>query len=417
MRITKDRIKDPNYDFNRIRNYIERGDLSENNKKVLRQYMMVLNTGVGVKKPLKLDSIRGAIGTGIQFGEIIKKDYLDCDKNDIINYLGELRVQGKAESTISLYSILLRQFYVWLYRENKLCSYEEIPEIVKWVKGRKVKKAIDRTKLISTKDVKKMVNASDNDRDKALVMTIFESATRRGELLDIKIKDIQFDKHGCKIHVRGKTGSRHIYLIEAVPFILRWFENHPFKDDPESYFFISLATNYYGQALSRGHIGSHLKTIAKRAGIKKHIHPHLFRHSRASFLGEKFSFNDRDLKLYCGWSENSDMPNRYLHYNEDAIFEKMKIASGVCTEEETKQEQKEKDRLKPVICSRCSHKNTFNSVYCSSCSQILDQKEALNLEDMKNKVINEAMEEFMKIAQDSERLKRFEEFKEQMKVS
>jgi hypothetical protein len=45
---------------------------------------------------------------------------------------------------------------------------------------------------------------------------------------------------------------------------------------------------------------------------------------------------------------------------------------------------------------------------------VLDVNESIKIEDLKKRAINQAMEEFMKIAQNPERIKAFEEFKNQV---
>jgi len=72
-----------------------------------------------------------------------------------------------------------------------------------------------------------MIEACDNPRDRALVHVLYESGARSGELLNMKIGDVEFDQYGAVIRVCGKTGPRRLRLIESVPDLQLWLSMHP----------------------------------------------------------------------------------------------------------------------------------------------------------------------------------------------
>src|SRR5919199_4040417 len=67
-----------------------------------------------------------------------------------------------------------------------------------------------------------------------------DSAARPHELLKLRIKDVVFKltpdkKQYAEILVNGKTGSRHIPLIDSIPYIKDWITNHhPQAGNPNS---------------------------------------------------------------------------------------------------------------------------------------------------------------------------------------
>ena len=129
-----------------------------------------------------------------------------------------------------------------------------------------------------------MIKACHNVRDKAIISVLYESGTRVGEFLGMKIKNVQFDKYGAVIVVHGKTGWRRIRLFSSVPHFSNWIEHHPLKDDPEAPLWIRLGSKNHCKPLSYEALRMLLRKIAKRAGIKKNVNPHNFRHSRATDL-------------------------------------------------------------------------------------------------------------------------------------
>ena len=47
--------------------------------------------------------------------------------------------------------------------------------------------------------------------------------------------------------VNGKTGSRHIPLIQSIPYIKEWLSNHPSRNNPKSPLFVGLDSHNMGR--------------------------------------------------------------------------------------------------------------------------------------------------------------------------
>lgn len=62
-----------------------------------------------------------------------------------------------------------------------------------------------------------------------------DSSCRPSELLRLKIKDVVFkmvgNKQYAEILVNGKTGTRHIPLINSIPYLKDWLDTHPSKNN------------------------------------------------------------------------------------------------------------------------------------------------------------------------------------------
>jgi integrase len=117
----------------------------------------------------------------------------------------------------------------------------------------------------------------------------------------LRRKHIQFDHLGAILIMDGKTGMRRVRLLESAPLLDEWISDRSFK--PEDAIF----PNTYRAYVKR------LKTLSKRAGISKRIYPHLFRHSRATFLAGYLT--EAQLCAYMGWTISSAMPRIYVHLN------------------------------------------------------------------------------------------------------
>ena len=74
------------------------------------------------------------------------------------------------------------------------------------------------------------------------------------EILNLGIRDIVFKTTGNKqyaeVLVNGKTGSRHIPLIQSIPYVKDWLSNHPSRNNPNSPLFVGLGRNSMGKQLN-----------------------------------------------------------------------------------------------------------------------------------------------------------------------
>ena len=147
-----------------------------------------------------------------------------------------------------------------------------------------------------------------------------------------------------------------------------------------------------------------MREIGRKAGITKRVRLHLFRHTRLNYLACKEGFNEKDLRLFAGWSKNSDMPNTYLHYDHERLDEKILAKDG-----KRKTEEADTFSLKPLSCSRCGVECQTDALFCS-CGQIVNSKKFMEMENLKERETNATIKFFMKMAEDKELMRRFKEF-------
>jgi integrase/recombinase XerD len=108
------------------------------------------------------------------------------------------------------YKTICERFYRWLG------GSEEYPSEVRWTKARVV--GANRKlpeELLTESDVSRMVQAADFGRDRALIVALYESGCRVGEIGQLQIRHVEFDEHGARLIVRGKTGMRRVRVVRA----------------------------------------------------------------------------------------------------------------------------------------------------------------------------------------------------------
>ncbi|KXS43907.1 MAG: phage integrase [Methanolobus sp. T82-4] len=287
-------------------------------------------------------------------------------KKDVENYTLYRRKNNKPK-TVHNDIVDLRLFFKWLKPDNDFFTN---------IKTRTPKNHLPTKEIIMPADVKKLVPSCKSQRDRAIVMSFWDSAARATEILNLNLGHVEIDRYGAVIVVEGKTGMRRIRLIEAVPDLQAWINQHPYKDNPNAPLFVTFRnSNGEPKRLDIRTVQNMLKTAAEDAGIKKNVHPHAFRHGKLTDLVKR-GFKETELRIIAGWEADSKMPATYIHLSGEDVEKKMLASYGII-EDESKIEKLE---LRPIECPRCKTKNSYDAKYCSSCSMILDMETAIKHE-------------------------------------
>ncbi|MBI4896090.1 MAG: tyrosine-type recombinase/integrase [Candidatus Aenigmarchaeota archaeon] len=228
--------------------------------------------------------------------------------------------------------------------------------------------------ILSEEEFQKVKESAQTFREKALISLLCESGCRAGEIVNLRVKDVVFDDFGAVIRVDGKTGQRRIRLIQSVPFLSIYLQEHRYREDPLAPLFYRI-DKHIKMSLSYVTINEIVKDCARRAGIKKRIFTHLFRHSRATHLAKHLT--EQELKIYFGWVGDSKMAGTYVHLSGKDVEDKILQINGITPVNTTGN-----SLLKTKHCVRCTMTNDSAATYCSRCGMILDEKEAFKAKDV-----------------------------------
>jgi len=311
-----------------------------------------------------------------------QKPLKDLTKEDVIKYITTLRNDGMTEKTVNTFHSLLSRFLLW-WNGSK-----EYPDCIAGLKPKRNNKIKLPEDIPTEEEIKKMIAAADSIRDKAVISVLYESALRIGEFLGIRIGDLRFDDFGCLVRVTSeKNGNdRMIRLVNSVPVLNVWLEQHPYREDPSYSVWIDNCSNrknhpHYGKALQHAGVYGILKRLSVKAKLKKNIYPHILRHARLTELAKKIP--ESMLRKVAGWKPNSNMVEVYVHYNNQAVDDI--LLSKVYGRKDINGEKKA-DVLRPVVCNRCKVENSPESDYCSKCYYPLNEKSIHDLEIVKNAI-------------------------------
>ncbi len=167
-----------------------------------------------------------------------------------------------------------------------------------------------RDKVLRPEELEALLGACGNPRDRAILAILAETGLRIGELLSMRLRDVEALPDGSfRLRVRGKTGLRVVVAIRSAPALSEWLEVHPRPEDPEAPLWTTLRRPY--RPLRPKAFREHLRHLARRAGLSRPVHPHMLRHTRLTQLAHVLP--EQELKVVAGWTMSSRMAAVYVH--------------------------------------------------------------------------------------------------------
>lgn len=162
--------------------------------------------------------------------------------------------------------------------------------------------------ILSKEEMKKLISVIKNIKHLSIVYLLYSGGLRVSEIINLKIKDIDSSRMVIKIVQSKGKKDRYVSLSQKTLDLLRKYLRVYFIDfNIEQYLFKGQNKEQY----SVKSIQEFLKNYGKLAGITKHIHPHLIRHSYATHQLE----NGLDIGILQNLlgHNNPKTTQRYIH--------------------------------------------------------------------------------------------------------
>ena len=202
------------------------------------------------------------------------REFLAYLRDNQVRFGGHSTLSRKPvnRTTIQRYYRVLCSLWTWLLAEE-LTTDNPLLRIRTPRPERKVIKAL------SPDEVKKLLasfdNSFDGKRNKAILFTLIDGGLRLGELLRLRLDDV--DMQHQLLQIKGKTGERVVrFGTTTAKALLRYLMiRGRINGSTESLWLTSK-----GQVLTVSGVQSMFKRLSTRAGIE--VHPHLLRHTFAT---------------------------------------------------------------------------------------------------------------------------------------
>lgn len=277
------------------------------------------------------------------------KDLTKIKRQDIEEYITKLNKNVFKKENGQVYTgntkadikKFIRQFWKWLKGNG-----EFYPPEVAWIKTgiSKDEKRIPEDVLLYS-DVIKLAHGMQKIEYRILVLLLFDSGFRIAEIMSVRKKDITFKEYDsskkcfwikCTV---SKTEPREVPIplfTEELQTFLRSSYMESKKDDE-----LIFQMSYRAVA----------KCLSENAEkiLKRKVHPHLFRHSSATYYAEQYQGDRLKLAQKYGWTLSSSQMETYVRMSANYLKQGVKqvYSNEVVKFKETL--QKENEELKKEL--------------------------------------------------------------------
>jgi site-specific recombinase XerD len=249
---------------------------------------------------------------------------------DVQDYINELNERKLKSSTIKARLSACSSFYEYLlsFRSNerniKLLNFNPFKNgIIKQEKSKKItKNDAHTTETLTDDELQKLYSVIKLEslkgvRDYAIIKLMVNGALRRSELVNLKVQDIYEREFEYWIHIeQGKGNKNRDNFINAdvVKAIEKYLiaTGRSIKDKSDDFIFKGLSNNGLNSSrLTADAVKQLIEKYCIKAGIKKRISPHSFRHKAVTTLLEN-NVKPELVMEFCGHASiNTTM--RYWH--------------------------------------------------------------------------------------------------------
>jgi hypothetical protein len=284
----------------------------------------------------------------------------------------------------------IKKFFKWVYTPALELKQRPKPQIIQNIPSLKRKEIsiYKPSDLWTLEDDLLFLKWCPNKRDRCYHAISRDLSARPHEILGLKLKDIVFKSVGSKqyaeVIVNGKTGARHLPLIDSLPYIKEWSDQHPQRNNPEAYFICSHDRKAFAKQMSLKGLQYIYKQYSKKYFprllndptiskedkrkiedlLKKPWNLYIRRHS--SLTQKSKYLKENILRQHAGWSPRSQMHLKYVHYFGNESSESILQEYGILPKE-----NQDTNTLRPKQCPNCNEPNRPDSKFCAKCRMVL----------------------------------------------
>jgi integrase len=246
--------------------------------------------------------------------------YLPADPKTIRAFIEHEMKAGKKPATVRRYIATIGRAHVGAGLLNP-CSGEAVRLALKKM-GRETSARQAQARALGWKEIKEFIGSAGKglraDRERAMLCMAYETLARRGELVALEVRDVEFWPNGTgqALIRRGKTDAegqgRVAYLSrETVKWLNIWLEHAKINEGP--IYRRLIGRDQIGGALNPGSIAPIFKRVAQWIGMPARFVAEVSGHSTRVGAAQDLAELDIDLAAITqagGW-KSSRMPLQY----------------------------------------------------------------------------------------------------------
>ncbi|MFB6200375.1 MAG: tyrosine-type recombinase/integrase [Candidatus Nanohaloarchaea archaeon] len=347
-------------------------------------------------------------------------DLDEIGRSEVNAYLSE-------RGNVYTYKAPLRQFFLWYYLDRKQVGEDELPRFVeKDLKDAPPRKGKVKAEDVPKEDeVKALLAAARNRRDKALIALLADKGMRISEALSLDLGDVNRDKAGIYLMVPEAKKQYESYrrnrLTFSRPALQDWLEEHPYTGDEDAPLFVAMqrrfecvdcgsdgnwredeCTECGGDIeVSRPRMGysaarAVMNTLREEADVRDSITLHKFRHYSATNDLKDEHMKERYIVKEHGWDDPT-MLDRYGHLTDDEVDKariRQMVERGELSPDALPENGNGEDEVavELIRCPNCHRENSPERDMCSTCNQPFTEdaaEEQERYEDLVDEVLDD----------------------------
>jgi len=306
---------------------------------------------------------------------VSEKDLKECEREDINKIVGYMHMNYKSPESKMDFLKNIKSLWKVLFTEiDEKGRLDEtiVPYCVRHLSGKidKSKQKL-RNDRLTWEEFEKILDFFSSDyRMQAYLFLALESLGRPQELLYLKLKDIELYDNYAKIWIseHGKEGTGFLQCIDSYPYVSRWYNMHPFKNNIDSYFFLNLGRHKQYQQLKPENVAQILRNACRKLGIKKSVTGYSLKRNGVTFRRLRGD-SDVEIQHAARWTSTKQLKIYDMSQQEDA-FKMELVKRGIINTD-----SQNYGHLKPKTktCMFCKKQNALTNETCENCHRVLDR--------------------------------------------
>lgn len=154
----------------------------------------------------------------------------------------------------------------------------------------------EKEKVVLTEEcLKALLSAPGNRkieiRDTTILVVLYDLAIRSGELLSLKLSDVNLQRNTPYLRIHGKEDKERIVSISdnTVKHLERYIKHFHHTDAPDTEYMFYTIIHNHANAMSPGNVERIINKYADKIheeypDLPQKVHPHMFRRTRATNL-------------------------------------------------------------------------------------------------------------------------------------
>lgn len=273
-------------------------------------------TTLGLAK-LTVDRYREDLTKYFTFLDSRGKTYREVTRDDIDLFTDALS-NTMAPRSMHRPLCAVRTFYTWLNRTDRMTN-----AVADWVDlpryARNLPIPLTEKEAVAVLEVAE-TNPLNKDwlpkiQDVVILRLLYATAMRLGEVAALKVQDFDWDA-GTIVVTKGKGGkTRVVHVDQKTQHLVRRLISYGQRKASD--FLIHNPRSERNEVAVRSYIERVVRVYAAKAGIKKRVYPHLFRHSCATHMLENGS-DIKAIQTMLG-HDNLSTTQVYLHMSDEHL--------------------------------------------------------------------------------------------------